>query len=249
VARLTGSESADIVRALADLRPGFSFRARGRRFNHLTPTYLYWRARLEYTKRRHPDDPSLTRESIGLLDRLLSPVDTGAEWGAGNSTGWFAERTAHLTSFETSPAYYPVVRENLARRGLRNVDLQHVPFEWVADEDACHASELLTRARAIPDASLDYALVDTAPRSCLCAIAITKLKAGGLFVLDNANWYMPPPATLRPFPAASASVALGFPGSGIPDNRCMPAFLEQTASWRRVWTSDGVSATLLLFKP
>lgn len=234
---------------MSDLRPGLMLRLRGRSYRHLTPTYLYWRVRAEVARRRHPDDPSLTRESIGLLERLLRPGDAGVEWGAGNSTAWFAERTAHLTSFETSPAYYPVVREKLAERGLRNVDLQHVPFEWMADEDACHASEWLTRARAIPDASLDYTLVDTAPRSCLCAIAIAKLKPGGLFVLDNANWYIPPPAALRPFPAASVGVAVGFPGSAVPDNRCMPAFLAETASWRRIWTSDGVSATLLLFKP
>ncbi|MGE3579344.1 MAG: hypothetical protein AB7I25_12880 [Vicinamibacterales bacterium] len=222
---------------------------RGRSLRHLTPAYLYWRARLGYTRSRHPADPSLTRESIGLLAHLLRPSDVGAEWGAGNSTGWFAERTARLTSFETSPAYYPVVRENLIGRGLRNVDLQCVPFEWVPDEDVCHASDLMTRASAIPDESLDYALVDTAPRSCLCKVVVTKLKAGGLLVLDNANWYMPPPATLRPFPVGSVSVALGSPGSGIPDNRCMPAFLAETAAWRRIWTSNGVAATLLLFKP
>lgn len=173
----------------------------------------------------------------------------GAEWGAGNSTGWFAERTAHLTSVETNRAYHSVVRDNLARRGLRNVDLQCVDFAWLPDEDACHASELLVRARAIPDASLDYALIDSAPRSCLCETVVSKLKAGAVLVLDNANWYIPPPAWLRPVPSASVSAALGCPGSAIPGNRCMPAFLAQTASWRRIWTSDGVTATLLFFKP
>jgi len=238
-----------MVRAVADLRPGFSFGLRGRRVGHLTPRYLYWRGRLALDKRRHPNDPSLTRDAIGLLGGLLRKGDVGAEWGAGNSTGWFAERTAHLTSFETSPDYVSVVRANLAARGLQNVDLQFVSFEWVRDEDAGHASELMVRARAIPDASLDYALVDTAPRSCLCATAIAKLKPGGLFILDNANWYIPPPAALRPFPVASVGVPVGFPGSGLPENRCMPAFLAQTDAWRRIWTSDGVSATLILFKP
>lgn len=231
------------------MRPKSSFRLRGRRVGHLTPSYLYWRGRLALDRRRHPRDPSLTREAIGLLDRLLRPTDIGAEWGAGNSTGWLAERTAYLTSFETSPDYLPVVKASLAKRGLRNVDLQLVRFEWTRDEDACHASNLLQRARALPDESLDYALVDTAPRSCLCLTAIGKLKAGGLLILDNANWYVPPPVALRPSPAASVAVALGSSGSGIPENRCMPDFLAQTASWRRIWTTDGISATLLLFKP
>jgi hypothetical protein len=79
---------------MADLRPGFSLDLRGRRLGHLTPAYLYWRGRHALDRWRHPTDPSLTRESIDLLARLLRPSDVGAEWGAGNSTGWFAERTA-----------------------------------------------------------------------------------------------------------------------------------------------------------
>lgn len=234
---------------MPDLRPGFLPRISGRRFRHLTPSYLYWRIRLAVDKFRYPHDPSLTRQAIRLLTQLIRPGDVGAEWGAGNSTGWFAERSAHLTSFESSPDYYPVVLENLRHRGLRNVDLQLIQTEWVRDEDVLHASDLLVRARAIPDESLDYALVDMAPRSCLCAAVMGKLKSGGILVLDNANWYIPPPANLRPAPVSSVTSPVGFPGSGMPENRCMPAFLSATASWRRIWTTDGVSSTLLLFKP
>jgi len=234
---------------MPDLRPGFRVRTSGRRFRHLTPSYLYWRTRLAVDRLRHPQRPSLTRQATRLLTQLIRPGDIGAEWGAGNSTGWFAERFAHLTSFESSPNYYPVVQENLRQRGLGNVDLQLIETEWVRDEDLLHESDLLVRARAIPDESLDYALVDMAPRSCLCAAVIGKLKPGGILVLDNANRYIPPPVDLRPSPVSSVVSPLGFPGSGMPENRCMPAFLSATSAWRRIWTTDGVSSTLLFFKP
>ena len=234
---------------MPDLRPGVVARLRGRSYKHLIPSYLYYRARLFMTSRFNPTHPSLTLASIRLLERLLQPSHVGVEWGAGNSTGWFAERTAHLTSFETGPDYYTVVRDNLATRGLTNVDLQFVSFEPVASEQANHEHEWMQRAYALADQSLDYALIDSAPRACLCRTVVSKLKPGGLLILDNANWYFPPPADLRPFPVGSIAVPAGFPESRDPGNVCTPAFLRDTAEWRRTWTTDGVTATLLMFKP
>ena len=233
---------------MPDLRPGVVTRLRGRSCRHLTPTYLYYRARLFVTSKRYPMLPSLTLDSIRLLEQWLQPSHVGVEWGAGNSTGWFAERSAHVTSFETDPAYYAVVRDNLARRGLTNVDLHLVPFEAPIPEAAGHEHEWMRRAHALADESLDYALIDTAPRACLCRTAVSKLKPGGLLILDNANWYLPPPGDLRPAPVSSVQVPVGAPGSRDPGNVCMPAFLAATGQWRRTWTSDGVTATLILFK-
>ena len=234
---------------MPDLRVGIVTRLRGRSYGHLTPAYLYYRARLFITSTRYPTLPSLTLDSIRLLERLLRASHVGAEWGAGNSTGWFAERTAHLTSFESGPDYYAVVRDNLASRGLTNVDLQFVPFEPVPSEQANHEHEWMQRAYALADGSLDYALIDSAPRACLCRTVVSKLRSGGLLILDNANWYLPPPADLRPAPVGSITVPAGFPGSRDPGNVCTPAFLGDTAQWQRTWTSDGVTATLILFKP
>lgn len=234
---------------MPDLRPGIVTRLRGRSYRHLTPAYVGHRVWLFINTRRFPTLPSLTLDSVRLLERLLRPSHVGVEWGAGNSTGWFAERTAHLTSFESGPDYYAVVRDDLARRGLTNVDLHLVPFEPVPSEPANHAHEWMQRAYALGDKSLDYALIDSAPRACLCRTVVSKLRSGGLLILDNANWYLPPPADLRPAPVGSVEVPAGFPGSRDPGNVCTPAFLRETAGWRRTWTSDGVSATLIMFKP
>ena len=76
-----------------------------------------------------------------------------------------------------------------------------------------------------------------------------KLRPGGVLVLDNANWYLPPPPGVGPPAPGSVAVALGSPGSRVPENRCWPRFVEATAGWRQEWTSDGVQMTMLAFRP
>ena len=199
-------------------------------------------------RKRYPEHPWLTEESIRLLDQWLRPSDIGVEWGAGNSTRWFAQRTKHLTSFETNPDYVPVVQHTLDEQRLNNVALNYLPFERTPDENDYHQSEWLHRARALPADAFDYALIDSAPRHCLCLIAARKLRNGGVLILDNANWYTPPPRNVSPFAPSSVTVPLGDPASKEPNNQCWPEFERRTKSWRRIWTTDGVTMTLILFK-
>ena len=64
--------------------------------SHRTPRYVYHRTRQLFYERAHPADPWLTPAAIGLLATLLRPADTGAEFGSGRSTLWFAARVAEL---------------------------------------------------------------------------------------------------------------------------------------------------------
>jgi len=196
----------------------------------------------------YPEDPSLTPRATSVLGSLLRLDDTGAEWGSGNSTRWFARRTAHLTSFETAGPYYEEVSASLRQAGLTNVDYRLIPFEYQDDEEAMHRSDWVLAAHAFADESLDFALVDSAPRGCLCAAVVPKLKRGGLLILDDANWYLPPPPNMRPPAPGTVSVSLGAPGSRSPNSRCWPAFISMTSGWRRHWSSNGIQMTLILFK-
>ena len=72
--------------------------------SHRTPRYVYHRTRQLCYERAHPDEPWLTPAAIGLLATLLRPADTGAEFGSGRSTLWFAARVAALTSVEHDTA-------------------------------------------------------------------------------------------------------------------------------------------------
>jgi hypothetical protein len=231
-----------------DLRPLLHLSLGGRRIGHWTPRYLSRRIRAILHARLHPEDPSLTPQATSVLASLLRPSDIGAEWGSGNSTRWFARRTAYLTSFESAGPYYDEVRASLLQAGLTNVDYGLIPFEHQDDEDAMHRSDWMRAAHSFADESLDFALVDSAPRGCLCAAVVPKLKRGGLLILDNANWYMPPPPEVGPAAPGTVSVPLGVPGSRVPNSRCWPAFASMTSGWRRHWSSDGIQMTLILFK-
>ncbi len=233
---------------MEDLRPGVGRAWRRGWPRHWTPRYLRHRLAALRWQRRHPDAPSLTRDATALLVHLLRADDRGIEWGSGNSTRWLARRTSSLISLETNPPYYHRVAEALAREGLPNVDYRLIQFRDDPDEAVMHASPWVRVVDTIADQSLDYALIDSSPRGCLCAAIAPKLKPGGLLILDNAEWYVPPPPDLRPSTPDAVRVPLGSPGSRVPDHRCWPAFLALSAGWRRHWTSDGVQMTLLLIK-
>ncbi len=187
-----------------------------------------------------PEAPSLTAGSVRILESRLRSSHRGVEWGSGNSTLWLARLTAHLVSFESDPAYHGVVGRRLAQAGVSNVDYRLVPCEAGADDEANWDCAFVRAAGAFADESLDYALVDSAPRGCLCRAVVPKLRPAGLLILDNADWFVAPPDSLRP----------RLPGHPRPAlSRHWAAFLEISAGWERLWTSDGVQATLILVKP
>ncbi|MGE0041793.1 MAG: class I SAM-dependent methyltransferase [Vicinamibacterales bacterium] len=233
----------------ADLRPAPVWRRALRLAGHRSPRYLFHRVRAILRARLHPDEPSLTPAAVARLATAIGPGHRGAEWGSGNSTRWLAARAGHLTSFETDPGYYRTVAAALRAAGLDNVDYRQILFEDSPDEEAMHRSAWVQAAHAFADGSLDFALVDSSPRGCLCAALVPKLRPGGLLVLDNANWYLPPPAGVRPPAPGSVAVGLGRPGSRVPENRCWPRFVDATADWPREWTSDGVQMTAIFVKP
>jgi hypothetical protein len=234
-----------------DLRPGILLSLKNRRFDHWTPQYLRYRIQAIIRAKLRPREPSLTPRAVTQLAALLKPGDVGVEWGSGNTTRWFARRTKHLTSFETTPAYYEQVAASLRADGLANVDYRLIPhdFDGEDDEEEMHRNPFVRAVDGFGDETLDYALVDSAPRGCLCEGIAPKIKRGGLLILDNANWYLPPPADVHPSAFGSVTTVLGTPGSRIPVHQCWPAFAKRTAGWKALWSSDGIQMTLILIRP
>ncbi len=234
-----------------DFRPGILFSLKDRRFDHWTPQYLRYRIQAAVRAALRPEEPSLTPQSIRELDQRLGPGSVGVEWGSGNTTRFFARRTKHLTSFETTPSYYEQVAASLRADGIRNVDYRLIPhdFEGEDDEQEMHRNAFVRAAYDLEDESLDYALVDSAPRGCLCRGVAPKIRHGGLLILDNANWYLPPPASVHPPAPGSVTAVPGTPGSKVPRHECWPAFAQLTAGWDAHWSSNGIQMTLILVKP
>jgi hypothetical protein len=207
----------------------------GRRVSHLTPSYLIDRARVWYDERHNPDAPWLTAPAVSILETALRSIDCGLEWGAGRSTRWFAQRTASLVSVEHSRQWLDGVARELQQRGIANVDQRYAHSQTVSNCAEDMARYVGATADLAPG-SLDYVLVDGIYRAECTTRAMELLEPGGILILDNANRYLP-----------SASRSPDSLGQSPPT----PEWAEiqvRLASWRLIWTSNGVTDTALWIK-
>ena len=207
-----------------------------RTFKHWTLRYVLARSREALDHKTRPADPWLTREAIGLLDRLLRPTDVAVEFGSGRSTAWFAKRVGRLTSVEDNAEWFAIVTEKLQSAGQANVDYLHRPRD-VPDADGATAAYVRV-LDGVADESLDFVLVDGIYRNHCAVRAVAKVKRGGMIAVDNVNWFLPS-ATRSPASRGPADPAV---------DAVWQTFAQQTTGWRRIWTSSGVTDTLILLK-
>ena len=162
--------------------------------NLFRPFYMAGRLQNWIYEWRHPDHPWLAPAAIIWLEHNLRSDMRGWEWGSGRSTLWFAKRLQSITSIESDAAWFEQVREMVAE--LSNVDLRHIPLEHPdAETYAFDYPVLPANAAAIesvPDASLDFVVVDGWYRPVCTRAALPKLKPGGLLLIDNTDWKDPP---------------------------------------------------------
>lgn len=203
---------------------------------HWTPHYVLSRARVLLDQKRNPDDPWLTREAIDLLAQLLRPCDVALEFGSGRSTRWIARRVAHVTSVEHDQIWYQAGVDRLKTEALTNVNLLLRPLD-VAEAEAAKAAYVRV-LDDIKDQSLDFCLVDGMYRGACALGTISKIRSGGIIAVDNAGWFLP---------SSSRTPGARAIGTGTYDE-AWAEFAEQTQSWRRVWTTSGVTDTVILFK-
>ncbi|NET52429.1 MAG: hypothetical protein F6K09_28195 [Merismopedia sp. SIO2A8] len=89
------------------------------------------------------------------------------------------------------------------------------------------------------DDSLDFVLVDGRHHRNTCAVkAVSKVKTGGVIVLDNANRFLPS----NSHSPNSRTYETG------PASDEWQHFLDLVKDWRRIWTSNGVSDTAFFIK-
>jgi predicted O-methyltransferase YrrM len=207
-----------------------------KKMNHWNAYYIRSRVKEIIDHKMRPEDPWLTRQAIDLLGQLLKPTDTAVEFGSGRSTIWFAKHVGHLTSVEHSPEWHKMIGEKLKQQGISNVDYllkSHNEHSDPADSDYVKVIQ------GFGDETIDFALVDGMSRDICALKLVPKMRRGGLFVLDNAGWFVPS-ATRTP-----NAIGLGQPHY----SEASAGFLAATESWRWIWTTSGVTDTLLLFKP
>jgi len=169
----------------------------------------------------------LPRNSLPIIECLLNKNDIGLELGSGRSSIWFAKRVSHLTSLEHNLNWYYNVQSKLVQHKLVE-KVKYILF----DND----SQYIDYVMALPDRSLDFAIIDGGNRCKCLHYSLTKVKDSGFIIFDNANWYIP-----------STSSA---PGS-FQDSRLLTSewsdIYDSILNRRHIWIGDGVSETLVLF--
>ncbi len=186
--------------------------------------------------RTHPGHPWLTPTANELLRTMLRPSDTGLEFGSGRSTLWFAARVRQLTSVEHDKTWYDDVSARLRQSALE-VDYLLAPRDVPAEHGGeSQYTRVISRR---PDRSLDFVLVDGIYRDFCAYHSLSKLKSGGLLIVDNVNWYLP---------SRSHSPNSRRPQDG-PDGPVWSEVAATTREWRSIWTSSGVWDTAIYVKP
>ena len=200
-----------------------------RALKHWTPRYLVNRFNLFLYQQANQEVPWLTDQMNEVLKCWLHPTDNGLEWGSGRSTLWFAKRVHRLISIEHDQAWYTKIKNQFANQSIANVD-----YYLCQDE-----KEYVSTGMNLPENSFDFCLVDGIVRDRCALSAISRLKPGGILILDNSNWYLPCESH-----APSSRTFIQGPSSLLWSD-----FLGQVKHWRCIWTTNGVSDTTLWIKP
>ncbi len=209
-----------------------------RSLRHWTPTYIVNRYKYFCYFRKRQDAPWLCPSVIGVLETYFRPDDVGIEFGSGRSTLWFAKQVAHVTSVESSPEWADRVVKTLEENGYSSkVDMHLHSIQPVVEGDRT-TYPYVQVAESLPDASLDFALVDGIDLRGQCVLAvIPKLRSGGLLIIDNIERYIP-----------NSSIGPEAIKEGYADEYWQE-FGEKTKDWRYMWFGSGVTDTVLYFKP
>lgn len=124
-------------------------------------------------------EPWWTFRIKARVGAILTPEMSVIEFGAGQSTFWFAGRVGQLLSIEDDPEWFAVVRDGLRRLRLSNVDLQ------------LRTPEVYSDLSGVPDRSVDFCSIDGIDRALCAAAVLPKMKPGGLIYLDNTDKAVP----------------------------------------------------------
>lgn len=128
--------------------------------------------------------PFLVMDAIRHLDKMIQPGMKVLEAGGGNSSLWFLSKGVELITYEHSAEWASHIRDAApANRAQHTLKVM---------QGAAATADMA----AIADHSLDMVLVDcmndyTRRNDCI-RVLISKVKPGGLFILDNSdnpvNW-------------------------------------------------------------
>ena len=178
------------------------------------------------------NSPWLSPASIVFLKNSLDKTVNFLEFGSGKSTIFFASKVKRLYSVEHHEEWYSKINKLLAEKKNANVDyvlIKPEQQETREDLEKRHVEEFdneLINYKAYyehlnkyPDSFFDFILIDGRARVECSRRAVSKLKSGGVFILDNSE--------RKPYKPVH----------------------EMLSGWDVVNTTNGLTNTTLWFKP
>jgi predicted O-methyltransferase YrrM len=134
--------------------------------------------------------PWFAYAAIDFLKHYLRREMRVFEFGSGGSTLFLAQRCKSVTSVEDNAHWREIVAAKVTRRGVKNVDLRHVPVAFTTEE-AFAASDYL---QAVRQSVFDVIVVDgtewTSNIRPICfRAAEEQIKFGGIIVVDDSWRY------------------------------------------------------------
>lgn len=173
----------------------------------------------------YPDRPWTTPVSILFFDKALNKEMVGLEYGSGRSTMYFASKLKKLVSIEHYEGWYDKVKKQLEDNQIKNVEYhlilnQDTPDKTdnsdvelnklVGGEDRNDFYNYYTKVNEYADEYFDFVLIDGRAREKCGLNAMSKLKSGGIFVLDNSERprYAPLHKALETWPKVETTTGL-----------------------------------------
>ena len=184
----------------------------------------------------NPQSPWTSQASIKAFEKILDKNMVGFEYGSGFSTMFFSKYLKHLTSVEHNEEWFKIVKTKLKDQQINNVDYHFIPaqkesnnaeYSFYKDFNLTNKDFTIRKeyhnyfsfVSTFPAEHFDFIIVDGRARVECCLNALPKLKAGGLFVLDNSD-----------------------------RERYKPVF-KVLESWKNITTTTGLFDTTIWFKP
>lgn len=165
----------------------------------LRVVFLYFKQNRCKIDRMELNIPWLTNSSVKFLDHFVKPGNLIFEFGSGSSTCYFLNKKAKVISVEHDLEWYNKVLEKI--ESLDNKDIvykliepvkkEYSKYNLLSDKDKRfigydyfdYSSSILF----YDNESFDVVLIDGRVRSKCVLNSISKVKKGGILIIDNAE--------------------------------------------------------------
>lgn len=134
--------------------------------------------------------PWFSYGAIDFLEKYLRKETRVFEFGSGGSTLFFAQHAKSVVSVEDDPQWYEMVARQIARHGIKNADLRHVPVTFTTEAEFEKSDYL----NAVRESTFDVIVVDGMDwtknvRPICFAVAEKQIAPGGVIVVDDSWRY------------------------------------------------------------